>query len=72
MGTVDFTDRVVITCLPEAPEAERFAAWITDVTQGQAVIANGESSYILKESRHSLLEEKKFFHRKWWGSFFFL
>lgn len=48
VGTVDFTDRVVITCLPEAPEAERFTAWITDVTQGQAVITSGESSYYIE------------------------
>ncbi|MFC4811045.1 YigZ family protein [Paenibacillus sp. GCM10023250] len=44
----EFTDRVVITCLPEAPGAEAFAAWITDLTQGQAVIAIGEDRYYIE------------------------
>ncbi|MFC5648308.1 YigZ family protein [Paenibacillus solisilvae] len=48
LGAVDFTDRVMITCLPEAPEAERFTAWITDVTQGQALITSGESRYYIE------------------------
>ncbi|MBO7747766.1 YigZ family protein [Paenibacillus sp. MWE-103] len=47
VGGTDFTDRVVITCLPEAPEADKFAAWITDLTQGQAVIAIGEDRYFI-------------------------
>ncbi|NBD27650.1 YigZ family protein [Paenibacillus glycinis] len=47
IGGTEFTDRVVITCLPEAPEAEKFAAWITDVTQGQAVLAIGEDKYYI-------------------------
>jgi uncharacterized YigZ family protein len=46
VGGTEFTDRVVITCLPEAPEAERFAAWMTDLTQGQGVITLGESRYL--------------------------
>jgi uncharacterized YigZ family protein len=46
VGGTDFTDRVVITCLPEAPEAERFAAWMTDLTQGQGVITLGETLYM--------------------------
>ncbi|MBW7476564.1 YigZ family protein [Paenibacillus oenotherae] len=45
IGGVDFTDRVVITCLPEAPDAERFSAWMTDVTQGQAFITPGDTKY---------------------------
>lgn len=47
VGETAFTDRVVITCLPEAAEAERFAAWMTDVTQGQAIIATGEERYYI-------------------------
>ncbi|SFI99773.1 uncharacterized protein, YigZ family [Paenibacillus sp. UNC496MF] len=47
VGGTDFTDRVVIACLPEAPEADKFAAWITDLTQGQAVIAIGEDRYFI-------------------------
>ncbi|MFC4102310.1 YigZ family protein [Paenibacillus xanthanilyticus] len=48
VGGTDFTDRVVVTCLPEAPEAERFAAWMTDLTQGQAVISLGEERYFIE------------------------
>ncbi|OMF38744.1 YigZ family protein [Paenibacillus sp. FSL H8-0548] len=45
VGAVDFTDRVIVRCLPEAPEAEAFIAWITDLTQGQAIITEGENVY---------------------------
>lgn len=45
VGAVDFTDRVIVRCLPEAPEAEAFIAWITDLTQGQAIISEGEMVY---------------------------
>lgn len=45
VGAVDFTDRVIVRCLPEAPEAEAFIAWITDLTQGQAIISEGEIVY---------------------------
>ncbi|MBW7456559.1 YigZ family protein [Paenibacillus sepulcri] len=45
VGDTAFTDRVVMTCLPEEPEAERFTAWMTDVTQGQAIITNGNTKY---------------------------
>jgi uncharacterized YigZ family protein len=45
VGGVDFTDRVKVTCLPESGDAERFTAWMTDVTQGQAVITVGEDRY---------------------------
>ncbi|BBH24787.1 YigZ family protein [Paenibacillus baekrokdamisoli] len=47
VGAVDFTDRVIITCLPEAPDAERFTAWIIDVTQGQAILSSGENKYFI-------------------------
>lgn len=48
VGGTDFTDRVVITCLPERAEAEPFIAWITDLTQGQAVITIGEDKYYIE------------------------
>ncbi|MBB3112939.1 putative YigZ family protein [Paenibacillus phyllosphaerae] len=48
VGGTEFTDRVVVTCLPEAPEAEKFAAWMTDLTQGQAVITLGEEKYFIE------------------------
>ncbi|MFD2611003.1 YigZ family protein [Paenibacillus gansuensis] len=44
-GGTEFTDKVVLTCLPLAGEADAFAAWMTDVTQGQAVITAGETKY---------------------------
>ncbi|KIL36047.1 hypothetical protein SD71_11000 [Cohnella kolymensis] len=50
VGDVSFTDRVRVICLPEAVDAERFQAWITDVTQGQAILeAGGDSYYIESE-----------------------
>ncbi|WP_028560455.1 YigZ family protein [Paenibacillus pinihumi] len=45
LGGTEFTDKVTITCLPEEPEADRFTAWLTDFTQGQAVIVQGETKY---------------------------
>lgn len=42
----EFTDRVTVRCLPLAEEAERFIAWMTDVTQGQGTIEPGEVRYI--------------------------
>lgn len=48
IGGTEFTDRVAITCLPAAPEAERFAAWITDLTQGQAALAIGGDKYYIE------------------------
>ncbi|GFR38971.1 IMPACT family member YvyE [Insulibacter thermoxylanivorax] len=44
-----FTDKVSILCLPEAEEAERFTAWITDLTQGQGIIEQREYRYIEQE-----------------------
>ncbi|MFH5181229.1 YigZ family protein [Paenibacillus sp. TAB 01] len=46
LGETSFTDKVTITCLPIAEEAERFIAWMTDVTQGQGVIMAGEERYV--------------------------
>lgn len=48
VGDVSFTDRVKVSCLPEAGEAERFQAWITDITQGQAIITTGEERYFIE------------------------
>lgn len=51
VGDVSFTDRVTVLCLPEEEEAEKFQAWITDMTQGQAVIAAGEAKYMTVGNR---------------------
>ncbi|NIK76285.1 putative YigZ family protein [Paenibacillus castaneae] len=48
VGGTDFTDRVIVHCLPEAAEAEAFIAWITDLTQGQAVISEGDIKYYIE------------------------
>jgi len=49
VGEVSFTDRVRVPCYPEAGEAaERFQAWMTDLTQGQAVIEAGEELYFVE------------------------
>lgn len=41
-----FTDRVTLVCLPPAAEAERFAAWMVDLTQGQGSVELGTAKYI--------------------------
>ncbi len=48
VGHVDFTDRVTVQCLPETTEAEAFIAWVTDLTQGQAVIDEGDEIYYIE------------------------
>jgi uncharacterized YigZ family protein len=48
VGEVSFTDRVSVQCLPEAEESERFQAWITDVTQGQALLTIGGEQYFVE------------------------
>ncbi|OXM88379.1 YigZ family protein [Paenibacillus rigui] len=51
LGETHFTDKVTITCLPLAEEADRFIAWMTDVTQGQGVILAGEERYVEHKER---------------------
>ena len=46
VGDIQFTDRVSVTCLPEAEQADSFQAWITDFTQGQAQLTVGEALYL--------------------------
>lgn len=46
LDPTEFTDRVTFNCWPVDGEADSFAAWITDVTQGQSQIEIGESKYI--------------------------
>jgi len=48
VGEVSFTDRVSVQCLPEAGEAERFQDWITDITQGQALLEAGNEMYFVE------------------------
>ncbi|EPY10656.1 MULTISPECIES: YigZ family protein [Paenibacillus] len=48
MGETQFTDKVTLTCLPVVSETERFMAWITDLTQGQAVIRKGDPIYYIE------------------------
>jgi uncharacterized YigZ family protein len=49
VGDTEFSDRVRLRCQPLAPDAERFAAWMTDVTQGQGRIELGDEFYIEHE-----------------------
>ncbi|SFE42872.1 uncharacterized protein, YigZ family [Paenibacillus catalpae] len=48
LGGTEFTDRVIVKCLPVVSEADAFVAWITDMTQGQAVITEGEEVYYIE------------------------
>lgn len=47
IGGTEFTDRVIVKCLPEVMQAEAFITWMTDLTQGQAIITEGESVYYI-------------------------
>jgi len=48
VGGTEFTDRVTVTCLPEEPDKDAFIALMTDLTQGQATITEGESRYYIE------------------------
>ncbi|WP_138494174.1 YigZ family protein [Paenibacillus pinistramenti] len=48
VGQTEFTDKVKLTCLPLEPEAEAFAEWMTDLTQGQSNITQGERIYYIE------------------------
>ncbi|MBP2000542.1 putative YigZ family protein [Paenibacillus shirakamiensis] len=47
-GPSRFTDRVIVLCLPIESEAESFIAWMTDITQGQSTITEGERVYFIE------------------------
>ncbi|MCL6601463.1 MAG: YigZ family protein [Paenibacillus sp.] len=44
-GETLFTDKVTLTCLPCNDEGDAFIAWITDLTQGQARVTEGQRLY---------------------------
>jgi uncharacterized YigZ family protein len=45
MGETQFTDKVIVCCLPVYTEKDIFVAWMTDLTQGQAMIEEGMVLY---------------------------
>ncbi|MDF2668607.1 MAG: impact family protein [Paenibacillus sp.] len=51
MGDTQFTDKVTLCCMPLYAERERFTAWMTDLTQGQANIVWGEARYVDHEQQ---------------------
>ncbi|WP_281890023.1 YigZ family protein [Paenibacillus sp. YYML68] len=55
LGETEFTDKVTLRCLPLEQEAGAFIAWMTDLTQGQAEITEGEQLYV----EHMELPEPK-------------
>jgi uncharacterized YigZ family protein len=48
LGGTEFMDRVIVKCLPVVSDADAFIAWMTDLTQGQAVITEGEEFYYIE------------------------
>lgn len=44
-GDTVFTDKVTLNCLPRNDEGDAFMAWITDLTQGQALVSEGRRIY---------------------------
>lgn len=44
-GNTEFSDKVRLLCLPREGEGDDFVAWMTDLTQGQAVITEGRRLY---------------------------
>ncbi|MDF2723809.1 MAG: Xaa-Pro dipeptidase [Paenibacillus sp.] len=53
MGETSFTDKVTLSCWPRESEKESFIAWMTDLTQGQAHIVQGEAEYKEIKSDHA-------------------
>ncbi|MEF2967051.1 YigZ family protein [Paenibacillus sp. M1] len=47
-GETAFADKVTLLCLPEDGEAEAFRDWMTDMTQGQAVMREGNKVYFIE------------------------
>ncbi|MDQ0087272.1 putative YigZ family protein [Paenibacillus anaericanus] len=47
-GETTFADKVTLLCLPYDGEAEAFKDRMIDVTQGQAVLTEGEKLYLIK------------------------
>jgi uncharacterized YigZ family protein len=45
MGETQFTDKVIVCCLPIYTDKDAFVAWMTDLTQGQAIIELGDALY---------------------------
>ncbi|MNI90685.1 hypothetical protein D3C73_1482400 [compost metagenome] len=47
-GETAFTDKVTLLCLPLDKEHEVFMDWMTDMTQGQAVMTVGDKVYFIE------------------------
>jgi uncharacterized YigZ family protein len=45
MGETQFSDKVIMSCLPLYADSDTFVAWMTDLTQGQALIDPGGALY---------------------------
>jgi uncharacterized YigZ family protein len=46
LGETAFADRVTLTCYPAQPETDVFLAWMTELTQGQAVFSADGQQWI--------------------------
>ncbi|MEK5479182.1 YigZ family protein [Paenibacillus sp. FSL R5-0407] len=47
-GETGFADKVTLLCLPLNEETESFKDWMTDMTQGQAVMTEGDKVYFIE------------------------
>lgn len=47
-GTTAFADKVTLLCLPLNAETETFRNWMIDLTQGQAVLTEGDKVYFIE------------------------
>ncbi|HEY0827209.1 MAG TPA: YigZ family protein [Bacilli bacterium] len=47
VGDHQFTDKVIVACLPLSKEADGFVEWMTDLTQGQGAIRRGFKRYVV-------------------------
>ncbi|WP_410769993.1 YigZ family protein [Fontibacillus sp. BL9] len=47
-GETTFADKVTLLCLPLDGEAQAFKDWMTDMTQGQAVMTEGDKVYFIE------------------------
>lgn len=47
-GETGFADKVTLRCLPLEGESDAFVAWMTDLTQGQAKMTEGDKVYFIE------------------------
>lgn len=57
VSDTEFTDQVIVFCLPIASEVDHFMSWLTELTQGQGKLTLGDNKFIphysIEEDNHA-------------------